>query len=528
MRRRGPVAVLLATIALVGISPLSAADESSQASPGKSAKGDKSPAEMKQKKSARENNRGKPKAGRRRSATPDELPASVRIGSANLDESRAISRIGGEIRDALSLGNTLVVWLVEQTPAAESLHRVSIDPIVELVQEAGAEYPGRLQVAVLGYASEARWATPNPTSKADELRSALAGLSSDKSGRANVCAAVRQAIDKFALLRSTASQVIFVIVGASSGDDLNEADSVLVALKRAAIPVFGFGPPARFGQTVGQTIRGRMERGPSDEHAPIESLLPERIRLALPGQQGTVDLVDAGYGPFGLERLCRQSGGKFLRLRDVAMMGWEIDPTTGDVKAELLQRYAPDYVNEAQYRKLLAENKCRAALHQASQLPATFGLEATSAEFAQTSNEAQMAQRITTAQQQAALREQPIQQFYDALIAGESDRPKLTGARWQAGYDLAMGQALAAKARLDGYNAMLATLKQGKKFTNPDSKRWVLEPADEISAGSALDKMAKTSRVYLKRVAEEHQGTPWAVIAERELKYPAGWKFEEK
>ena len=87
---------------------------------------------------------------------------------------------------------------------------------------------------------------------------------------------------------------------------------------------------------------------------------------------------------------------------------------------------------------------------------------------------------------------------------------------------------LAAKARLDGYNAMLAMLKQGKNFANPDSKRWVLEPADEIAVGSALDKMAKNSRVVLKRVVEEHPGTPWAAIAQRELRFPAGWILTEK
>ena len=40
--------------------------------------------------------------------------------------------------------------------------------------------------------------------------------------------------------------------------------------------------------------------------------------------------------------------------------------------------------------------------------------------------------------------------------------------------------------------------------------------------------MAKNSRVYLKRVVSKHKGTPWAAIAERELKYPAGWELVEK
>ena len=87
-----------------------------------------------------------------------------------------------------------------------------------------------------------------------------------------------------------------------------------------------------------------------------------------------------------------------------------------------------------------------------------------------------------------------------------------------------MGLTLAAKARLDGYNTTLAVLKQGKNFANADSTKWVLEPADELAVASTIDKMAKQSRKYLERVVKEHQGTPWAVIAERELEHPAGWK----
>ena len=259
-----------------------------------------------------------------------------------------------------------------------------------------------------------------------------------------------------------------------------------------------------------------------------ESLAPERIQLALSGGETSSDLTDSGYGPFGLERICRQTDGKFFRLHDARPAGWEADSNSGDIPAEIQEKYAPDYVNEQQYQQLLAANKCRMALHNAAMLPPTVGLESPRMSFEKPKDEAALAKDITNAQKAAAESDQPIQKLYDTLAAGESDRPKLTGARWQAEFDLAMGQALAAKARLDGYNAMLAILKQGKTFANADSRRWMLEPADEIAAGSALDKMAKNSRVYLKRVISEHPGTPWAAIAQRELRYPAGWKLVER
>lgn len=514
----------------VTVRPLPAADDpkSDAAKAEKSKAEQKSADDKKKEQNAKARRQQQRRMQSEKPVVPPTFPINNGAGGLNLDEARAIQRIGGEIGDAVSLQPTLVVWLMELSPQAESLRNAAKDAIVDLMQQLGDEHPGKLEMAVVGYGSDARIVTENPVSKSTDLQPVLSGLSNDRSGRINLFGAVRKALEKFGAKRSSGAQVLFVVIGASSGDDLNEADAVLLALKRSAIPVYGIGPPARFGLTAAQISRGRMERAmPAEESAP-ESFMPERIRLALPGQQGTVDLTDAGFGPFGLERLCRQSGGRYVRLRDVTMSGWSLDLAIGDVRPDLIQRYMPDYTDEAQYRRLLSENKCRMALHEAAKLPALIGLDAMSDEFMATSDEARLARDITTKQQAAAIKDQPIQQLYDTLAKGESDRPKLTGARWQAGYDLAMGQAMAAKARLDGYNAMLAVLKQGKKFANPDSKKWVLEPADEIAAASALDKLAKNSRVYLKRVTEEHKGTPWAAIAERELKYPAGWKFVEK
>ena len=114
------------------------------------------------------------------------------------------------------------------------------------------------------------------------------------------------------------------------------------------------------------------------------------------------------------------------------------------------------------------------------------------------------------------------------LKNGESDRAGLTRPRWQAGYDLAMGRALAARARVEGYNAMLAALKRGRKFESPTSSRWVLIPDDNIQAGSSYQRLVDNARTYLERVTTEHAGTPWARIAEKELETKLGWKWTEQ
>jgi hypothetical protein len=114
------------------------------------------------------------------------------------------------------------------------------------------------------------------------------------------------------------------------------------------------------------------------------------------------------------------------------------------------------------------------------------------------------------------------------LRQGESDRPKLTRPRWQAGFDLAIGRALAVKVRTEGYNAMLAQAKQGMTFKNPRDDTWLLRPAREVSVNSALAKDSAAATAYLRRVVDEHPGTPWAMDAKRELAQPLGWQWQER
>jgi hypothetical protein len=57
--------------------------------------------------------------------------------------------------------------------------------------------------------------------------------------------------------------------------------------------------------------------------------------------------------------------------------------------------------------------------------------------------------------------------------------------------------------------------------------QWRLVPSDKITAGPEIKKMAKDAEIYLKRVVDEHEGTPWAMMAEQELLTKFGWEWEE-
>ena len=141
---------------------------------------------------------------------------------------------------------------------------------------------------------------------------------------------------------------------------------------------------------------------------------------------------------------------------------------------------------------------------------------------------ARLAGELTEAQKDAARLELPLSRLKQTLEPGLKYREGEESPRWRAGYDLAMGRVLAQKVRTETYNAMLAKAKLGMKFKNEKSNTWVLEPSDEVTVGSKWKREAAQAKELLQSVVDDHGGTPWALLAQRELEVPIGWVWEEE
>ncbi|MCP4777875.1 MAG: VWA domain-containing protein, partial [Planctomycetaceae bacterium] len=184
------------------------------------------------------------------------------------------------------------------------------------------------------------------------------------------------------------------------------------------------------------------------------------------------------------------------------------------------------------YLARLKASDSRSALVKAATFTTTGTLESPALRFEKL-NEATFVATVSAAQQTAAIVEPQINRLYEMLKVGEEARPDEISLRWQAGFDLAIGRAIAAKVRASSYNAMLALIKTKLKFDPPKDKKtpqnntWVLVPADIVETGSQDTKLLQKANNYLNRVIEEHPGTPWALLAQRELETPIGWKWEQ-
>ena len=138
-------------------------------------------------------------------------------------------------------------------------------------------------------------------------------------------------------------------------------------------------------------------------------------------------------------------------------------------------------------------------------------------------------QQITEAQKPLADLDYRLRQMHQFLAQGEADRKKITEPRWRASYDLAMGRVLAMRVRAFGYNSVLAQMKVAPQpFKKEGNNAWRLVPSDTIDAGPQVKDWAEEAKKYLTRVIDEHPGTPWAMLAERELGVPMGWQWREQ
>lgn len=460
-----------------------------------------------------------------------------------LAKDEAIKLVTKLIRDSVDYGPTLVVWLLDQSDSDRG-------NVMELGQQLSAPYmeltkgqpenSDKLLTAVVSFGEKVEFTIDPPTADATRVVDAMTTLKEDKSGKEMTFSAVKAALEKYLPFRvQERREVIFIVVTDEAGDDAEMVDAVVAEPRRYGIPIYVLGVPAPFGRAAGmaQTAEAPVDYRPSGSWRPIrqgpESRLAERIQLGFWGGSTDLNLLDSGFGPFALERLATTSGGRFLALHAGAGSysgGYGSQwPAAGVPRfdPEKMRRYAPDNTTQEEYQKILDGNAACRALTEAAQLSDLELLEFPDQQFVK-QTEAQLTTLVGKAQQVAAKLEPAIIRLHETLQKGEKDRAKLTSPRWQAGYDLAMGRASAARARIEGYNAMLAAIKRGKNFENESSNTWVLESADTIDASSALKRLVDDAKKYLQRVVDEHPGTPWALIAERELVMPIGWKWTER
>lgn len=475
---------------------------------------------------------------------------AVGEGAVNMslrDAGDALDYLTAVIRDSVVQRPTTVCWLFDQSVSlagqrkdiAARLENVFEELAIELEDELRHE----LDHAVFAYGEKVTKAFPAPVAESSEVVNAILTIPVDESGIENTFTAIREAVKSVVPASSprTRRNVSVIVFTDEVGNDEHLADDVAFFLRRQPVPVpiYVVGVPAPFGcrkvpirfveydteKFAGGEQWAEVDQGP-------ETLFPEfvRIRTGSPDDEP----MDSGFGPFSLSKLCGQTHGRYLCLHANRSTGGPVGHTAPMASRlrfffdpEVMRPYQPRYGSVEQIRKDIEANKAKAALVTAA---TALGLEPMRRQrwVFPKKNDGAFVGLLSEAQRAAAVLAPRIDMIHRCLHAGRSDRPQIQEKRWQAGYDLALGRVLAAKVRVDAYNQILANAKQGLRFQDPKNDTWQLVSSDDITnLDSTNARNAKQARELLEKVVAEHAGTPWALVAARELDTPLGYVWRE-
>ncbi len=470
----------------------------------------------------------------------------------------AVDQITAEITLAAEERPTLVVWLFDQSGSLTRQRTDIRDRFDRIYDELGLLHASpndkktkpddeRILTSIIGFGERVELYTEKPTADLKEIKKIVDNIPVDNSGVERVFTAIESAAKEYKPLRRNVGpngpkrNVLFVVVTDEKGDDYGRLETSIDSCRKLGIPVYVVGVPAPFGRE--HTLVKYVDPDPQYDQSPQwaqvdqgpETFLPERIQLSFTGNFEEEPVIDSGFGPYGLTRLCYETGGIYFTVhpsrntsREVRRR--EIEAFSSDMRfffdPTAMIRYRPDYLSQEDYVSSVKRSPLRMALVQAATIQNATGIQRPRLRFVKT-NEAQLAGELTKAQQDAAPLEPTLIRLAATLQQGLSSREEEKSPRWLAGFDLAYGRVLAQKVRTETYNAVLAQAKQGMPFKEKKNNTWVLEPSDEISVGSKWQREADTAREFLTRVVDEHPGTPWALLAQRELDVPIGWTWKE-
>ncbi len=471
----------------------------------------------------------------------------------------AVDRITYELLQSIEQRPTLVVWLFDSSVSMVKRRKEIRDRFDRIYQQLGIVQEEKkkrgngnsdndsLITSIVSFGKDIQFMTKKPTSDLAEIRGAIDHIEIDESGVEMVFHAVKTVADRFKSMRTTRGpndperNVVLITITDERGDDMQMADEAIALCKKFAIQAHVLGVPAPFGREF--TYIKFVDPDPKFDQTPDwrqvdqgpETLLPERVHLGYQDNYFEEPIIDSGFGPYALARMCYETGGIYFSIHPNREVGKRVD--AGNIEAfasrmsyffspEVMDMYRPDYLSESEYMSKIKKNPFRATLIQAAQIARVGTLDKPKQVFIK-KEEAIFVRDLTTAQQESARLAPELISLCTILTEGDKFRNKETSPRWLASFDLSYGTAVAAKVRAEAYNAMLAKAKRGMNFEKPASNTWNLKPTDKITVDSKLEKEGKLATELLRGVAEKHKGTPWALLAERELSHPLGWEWNE-
>jgi hypothetical protein len=475
---------------------------------------------------------------------PKKLDNSVSIRGSGAEHVEnvegAVDRIAVEIMRQLEKGRTLVVWAFDASGSLQAeRQRLAkyIDGVyahIDDLDQSDLSSNEGLLTSVVSFGHERKILTDSPTAERKVVVSAIGKVGLDKTGQESTFRTVAEIARKYARFSKNGQpyKVLCIVVTDEVGDDEENLETAISAANAAQMPVYVLGSPALFGRIDGFMDYTDPQTKKTFRHLPVrqgpEAAVVENLRLPFWYDGPQYSMMDSGFGPYALSRLAGATGGIYFITRINASNRINFDPAG-------MREYKPDWISKDKYMAMLNKSPLRHAVMRAAlitqqQLPGmpslTFPpIDAPSFKDVMTKNQELTARTQYTVDEALGISSRGGE---PTIVSVSKLRDHETSKRWQAHYDLIRGRLMAAKIRCMEYNLACARLKKDMpKFSKPDSNAWRLVTDEQVHISEKAAEVAQETEELLKKVVKEHPGTPWALLAQRELKDPFGLKWVE-
>jgi hypothetical protein len=474
----------------------------------------------------------------------------------------ALDRLTRELIRLLRTDKLLVVWMFDESESMKDdqveiksrLKRVYQE--LQLVETSDSALGSKKKLqdvllsAITSFGESPHKQTPQPTGNPDELMAAIEKIPIEKNGTENLCRAIIQVVQEYKQMAARSKRkLVLVVVSDESGDDGHLVEEALREARSGNAPIYILGRESVFGSLYAH-VRWRQPRTNRLFYLPIrrgpETPFAEQLQYG--GFRRRRDSHMSGFGPYEQVRLCKMTNGIFFQLPGEQEDLNDLDDRENSMLN--LREYLPDLSSRSAYQSHRDKSEFRKAVWDVIVMlnpyhPSAQGLEIPDPEETEErflTDPSDYGPRVQERLQQVKVILNAMQQARRHLARVKDLRSLEPSRRWRANYDLISAQLLWYQVRLFQYgigleqftrNELSARLKQ-----NPKHNRWTIRenPSDFMMPDALQQKLlgitpeelqAAHDRAVaeLKKVQEEHPGSPWARRAEWELGRKSGVQF---
>ncbi len=434
----------------------------------------------------------------------------------------ALDQLAREILRHLKDHKLTVVWLFDESTSMQDDQKTILQKFDRVSSELKSNVePNKkatsaLNHAIVGFGQEMDFILDKPRDDIDQIGRAIKHLKIDSTGTENTMQAIRQVVEHYAyVVQKGGRQLLIVLVTDESGDDGTYVEEARQALKKHHVPLYVIGRQSLFGYPFAH--HQYVDPVTKDVYHPLIRRGPETADLELYQWDGLYDRWDeqpSGFAPYELARLTRDSGGIYFVLPSEEFM--RVRQREQAYSITQLKEYLPEYNNRLAYVERRNSSPLRKLLHdivlegKAFIYRRVFPIEP-----------AEMVKAALEERDKATIKLNELLAIQTRLEHAAKERDRDPERRWQAHYDLMLGQTVAFQVKAYEYRALMASIAQrqprSKHQATPDNLvMWVVNHSSERLAPTARRRRSmQKPNAFSKRSSfaiRRHLGPTWRRI----------------